>query len=59
MDKRWILIVNVERTIEEERKCFILQQIEYDHPQMFLAPDKEGALDYCVCVLDIGEERIS
>jgi len=58
MDKKWIIIVEPEYTVHYGRIVYALKVIEYDHPQMFLAPDREAAIDYCEVVLKIKEKDI-
>lgn len=57
MDKKWILIINPEFH-REGQKRYILQEIAYDSPYMFLAYDREMATEYCVVILEIDQEEI-
>lgn len=60
MDKKWLLILDIERTLQDKSGSliFCLQEINYDHPHMFKASDREAAIDYCVEILHIYVEDI-
>lgn len=61
MDKKFILLVDIEATRLDAKNTthYVLQEIEYDHPNCIQAVDAEAALDYCAEVLYINPNYIN
>mgnify|MGYP006921310099 CR=1 FL=1 len=51
--KKFLLMVDIEATKDGEAVFYVLQEIEYDHPNCIVASDAESAVDYCDEVLRI------
>jgi len=56
--KRFLLMVDVDATKNGEMVFYVLQEIEYDHPNCIVAADPESAVDYCDIVLGIDPRSI-
>lgn len=61
MDKKFLLLVDIEATLQARIPgvvWYVIQEVEYDHPNAITAVDVEAAVDFCDQVLNINPNFI-